>query len=527
MIELFSSQVGRIVNLSLRGRVDNSFYQFLLPLALGLAGLLLSPGTTRADPPVSVVVGSKSFTESVILGELVRILAEDAGASCRHRRRLGDTSKTWVSLLTGRLDVYCEYTGTLTQEILAGENIQDPAHLARVLEGYGLRASRSLGFRNNYALGMKEGRAEALHIRTISDLCRHPDLRLGLSHAFLERADGWRGLQKHYGLPFDTPRGLEHSLAYRGLETGLLDVVDLYTTDAEIRRYGIRVLEDDKNFFPAYEAILLYRADLETRAPEVVQSLLRLEGQISAATMQDLNARANIDRQSETRVAADFLAESLNIHTEVAEETMGQLLLRTTGEHLLLVVVSLALAIPTAIPLGVIAARAPTVGQLILGLVGILQTFPALALLTFLIVLFGVGPLPAIVALFAYSLLPIVRNTYAGLHDIPLQIRESAEALGLSSWARLYLIELPMASRSILAGIKTAAVINVGFATLGGLIGAGGYGQTIMTGLDKSDTGLLLEGAIPAVLMALAVQGLFDLAERVLVPRGLRLKPSE
>jgi osmoprotectant transport system permease protein len=494
---------------------------------LALISLFPGPVSIRADSPVSVKVGSKSFTESVILGELVRILAEDAGASCRHLYRLGDTSKTWVGLLQGDLDVYCEYTGTLTQEILATENIRDKEHLTRVLDRFGLRASRSLGFSNNYALGMKEARAEALHIRTISDLCRHPRLRLGLSHAFIERADGWRGLKKHYDLPFDTPPGMEHSLAYRGVEGDLLDVIDLYTTDAEIRRYGIRVLEDDKNFFPAYEAILLYRADLETRAPEVVHSLLRLEGRISAAAMQDLNARANIDHLSETRVAADFLRESLNIHTEITEETMWQHLLVTTWEHLQLVVASLALAIPTAIFLGVVAARWRTLGQIILGLVGIVQTFPALALLTLLIVVFGIGHRPAIVALFAYSLLPIVRNTFTGLHDIPLQIRESAEALGLSSWARLYLIELPMASRSILAGIKTAAVINVGFATLGGLIGAGGYGRTIMTGLDKSDTWLLLQGAIPAVLMALAVQGLFDLAERFLVPRGLRLKPSE
>jgi osmoprotectant transport system permease protein len=153
---------------------------------------------------------------------------------------------------------------------------------------------------------------------------------------------------------------------------------------------------------------------------------------------------------------------------------------------------------------------------------------PALALLGFLLVLLRrTGPVPAIVALYLYSLLPIVRNTYAGLSDVPLQVRESAEALGLSPFARLYLIELPMASRSILAGIKTSAVINVGFATLGGLIGAGGYGQPIITGLSKNDYALILEGAVPAVLMALAVQGLFEVAERFLVPRGLRLKPAE
>jgi osmoprotectant transport system permease protein len=318
------------------------------------------------------------------------------------------------------------------------------------------------------------------------------------------------------------------------LEEGALDVIDLYTTDAEIKRYGLRVLVDDLNYFPAYDAVLLYRADLEERAPAVVQAMLRLEGAIDAETMQQLNARSNLDKVPEAVVAGDFLAEKLDVHVEVHTETLLQRLYRATLQHLALVSVSLLAAILTAIPLGVIAARRAVLGQAILGAVGVVQAFPALALLSVLIVVLGwlrlgpaIGAPPAIIALYVYSLLPIVRNTVAGLHDIPLQIRESAEALGLSSWARLRLIELPMASRSILAGIKTAAVINVGFATLGGLIGAGGYGQAIISGLDKNDYTLMLEGAIPAVVLALAVQGLFEIGERFLVPRGLRLKPAE
>ena len=127
----------------------------------------------------------------------------------------------------------------------------------------------------------------------------------------------------------------------------------------------------------------------------------------------------------------------------------------------------------------------------------------------------GIGAKPALVALFLYSLLPIVRNTATGLRDIPVSLRESAEALGLPARARLLRIELPMASRSILAGIKTAAVINVGTATIGALIGAGGFGQPILTGIRRDDLSMILfEGAIPAALLALAVQGAFDLAER-------------
>ena len=195
-----------------------------------------------------------------------------------------------------------------------------------------------------------------------------------------------------------------------------------------------------------------------------------------------------------------------------------------TLEHLTLVAISLGAAVSLAIPLGILAFRSTRAAPTILGVVGIVQTIPSLALLVFMIPLLGIGTAPAIVALFLYSLLPIVRNTYQGLHDIPPQIRESAEALGLSRTSRLRLVELPMASRSILAGVKTSAVINIGTATLGALIGAGGYGQPILTGIRLDDTGLILQGAIPAALLALGVQGGFDLADRFLVPRGLRIK---
>jgi osmoprotectant transport system permease protein len=129
----------------------------------------------------------------------------------------------------------------------------------------------------------------------------------------------------------------------------------------------------------------------------------------------------------------------------------------------------------------------------------------------------------SIVALFLYSLLPIVRSTHAGLVGIAPELRDSAKALGLSAAARLGLVELPLASPSILAGIKTSAIINVGTATLGALIGAGGYGQPILTGIRLDDMRLILEGAVPAALMALAAQAVFELAERFLIPAGLRL----
>lgn len=488
--------------------------------------LVACPGCTREPREApSVRVGSKAFTESVILGDLLQQLAVSAGADATHVERLADTGKVWNPLLLGDLDAYCEYTGTLMQEILAEEKIRDEAGLRQALARRGIVMSRSLGFSNNYALGMLEEKANALGIRTISDLRQHPQLRLGLSTAFIKRADGWEGLKARYGLPYRTPDGMEHTLAYKGVVGSTLDVIDLYTTDAEIRRYKIRVLEDDRRYFPTYDAVILYRADLAERAPKVVEAFLRLEGLISPGTMQELNAEAAIDKKSESVVAANFLTEKLSLTTQVKEATLAERLLHRTWQHLRLVVVSLVLGILTAVPLGIVAARYPVVGQGILGLVGVVQTFPALALLSVLIVVFrGPGALPAMAALYVYCLLPIVRNTCTGLVDIPLNVRESAEALGLSSLARLWLVELPMASRSILAGIKTAAVINVGFATLGGLVGAGGYGDAIVAGLQRDDYVLIMEGAVPAMAMALVVQGMFEVLERVLVPRGLRLK---
>jgi osmoprotectant transport system permease protein len=494
-----------------------------------LAFLIVTTGCQRrsADEGKPLVrVGSKRMSESVILEEMAAHLARDAGAWVEHRSSLGDTSKVWNALLSGEIDAYCEYTGTLRQEILAGESLDDDAALREALAKQGVRMSRSLGFSNSYAIGMNRRTAEEKGITTISDLKSHPELKFGVSTAFQERGDGWNGLRRRYDLPFDAPKGLAHALVYEALRGGTLDATDIYLTDPEVRRYDLRVLKDDLHYFPSYDAVLLYRADLQERVPKVVKALLRLEGAISEDAMREMNGRVQLDRAAETQVAAEFLAKNLGVHADYHVETIVERITHRTLEHLLLVSVSLFLGVIVAVPLGVLAARQPWLGHVILAIVGVVQTAPALALLVLLVVWLGLGAWPAIVALFFYSLLPIVRNTYTGLRDVSPTIRESADALGLSSFARLYLVDLPLASRSILAGIKTAAVITVGNATLGGLIAAGGYGLTILIGLDKSDWHLLLEGALPAMAMALLVQGLFEAAERLVVPKGLRLAPA-
>ncbi|HUF09064.1 MAG TPA: glycine betaine ABC transporter substrate-binding protein [Rhodothermales bacterium] len=475
------------------------------------------------DSEAPVVIGSKKFTESVVLGELIAGLAQAEGVRAEHRKELGGTRVLWEALLSGDIDVYPDYTGTLMHETLSDHRISDVEHLAAVLESHGVRMTRSLGFNNTYALGMRRDRAGALGIRSISNLIGRPDLVFGFSNEFIDRADGWPGLQRTYRLPQQDVRGLDHSLAYRGLVDGALDVIDLYTTDAEIQAYDLVALDDDRGHFPEYKAVILYRADLVDRHPEMAGALGGLEGVISERRMAAMNARSNVDGVPETVVAADFLSEVLGVHIEVELTTRSQRLWKHTREHLTLVLVSLFFAILVAIPLGVIAYRHERIGALIVGVVGVIFTIPSLALLVFMIPLLGIGAGPAMVALFLYSLLPIVRNTHSGLKEIPLPVRESALALGLSPAFRLRHIELPMASGTILAGIKTAAVINIGTATLGALIGAGGYGQPILTGIRLNDVGLILEGAVPAALLAILAQSLFGIAERFLVPRGLRL----
>ena len=498
---------------------------FLLIVVFTLIGAR-ARAATDAEPVVTI--GSKVFTEGVILGEVATQLTMDAGARATHRRQLGGTRILFNALESGELDVYPEYSGTLAQEILASLGVKTEAETRAALAARGIVMSRPLGFSNTYAVGMREAVAARLGIQTISDLRRHPELALGFSNEFMDREDGWPHLRNLYHLPHRDVRGLDHDLAYRALELGAIQATDLYSTDAEIRAYSLRVLRDDLACFPNYDAVWLYRADLPKRAPAVVESLARVEGRISLAAMTAMNARAKLDKVPEDQVAADFLAGTLGITAEIKSEGMIHRLARHTEEHLGLVAISLLAAIVVAIPLGILAAHGPKLGHIILSVTGIIQTIPSLALLVFMIPLLGIGTPPAIVALFLYSLLPIVRNTATGLRDIPSSLRESAEALGLSPWAILRLVELPLASRAILAGIKTAAVIDVGTATLGALIGAGGFGQPILTGIRRADMRqILLEGALPAAALALLVQAAFELAERFLVPKGLRLGPRQ
>jgi osmoprotectant transport system permease protein len=459
-------------------------------------------------------VGSKRFTESYILGEIIVSAAGDAV----HRPGLGNTGILHAALKTGAIDLYPEYTGTIAKEILKLEGDAGLAALNRALAPAGLGAAVALGFNNSYALAMREERARALGIRRLSDLAQHPALKLGLSQEFIGRADGWPGLKAAYGLQFATPSGLDHGLAYEAIAAGRIDVMDIYTTDAKIERFGLRALEDDRQFFPRYDAVLLYRLDVPRRFPEAWAKLQKLEGRIDERTMIRLNAAAELQGKSFAEAAAllgaEVTSENKN-ERKFVPVLFGPDFWRLTWEHLVLVFVSLAASVVVGIPLGILAHNLRAMTQVILGAVGVIQTIPALALFAFLIALLGaIGTVPALIALFLYALLPIVRGTHAGLEAVGRGMRQAALALGLSNHERLKLVEIPLAMPAILSGIKTSAVINVGTATIAAFVGAGGYGERIVSGLALNDNATLLAGAIPAAALALIVQGAFEIGER-------------
>jgi osmoprotectant transport system permease protein len=484
------------------------------------------------------VVGSKRFTESYILGELVRQSLVNAGVPADHKQGLGNTGILDQALSSGAVDVYPEYTGTIVREILKKEGNPSLQELNLWLAPRGLKAAVPLGFNNTYALAVRESQAQALGLTKISDLLKLAPgaLKLGLSHEFQARADGWPALQKAYGLPQQAGAALDHGLAYEAIKAQQVDMIDIYSTDAKVGRYALRVLVDDRNFFPRYDAVLLMRAAVDATP------LQALAGRIDEATMIALNAQVELDGVGFAEVARGFLAQpakamgasnqtvktattsagntNTNISTNPGRQSFMSRLLapdlwRLLGQHLVLVFGSVVLAVLVGVPLGVWAWQRPAISGWLLGAVGVLQTIPSLALLAFLIALLGaIGFVPALLALFVYALLPIVRNTHAGLQAVPKGLGLAASALGLTSRQSLKWVQLPLARPLMWAGVKTAATINVGTATMAAFVGAGGLGERIVAGLAINDSATMLAGALPAAGLALLVQWMFDVLER-------------
>jgi Periplasmic glycine betaine/choline-binding (lipo)protein of an ABC-type transport system (osmoprotectant binding protein) len=523
----------------------------LLLAATSLATVSPAVGQTGAAPAREsarpVVVASKPFGESYLLAEMFSQLLESEGIEVQRRPGLGATTVAFDALRSGAIDVYPEYTGTGLLAILHEEPRGDARRVFAEVQRqfgarYGLRWLPPLGFENGYAISVRAETARRYGLATLSDLARvAPRLTAGLSPDFIQRADGLPGLARAYGLRFESVRPLDQALKYRALASGGVDVVDGYSTDGLIARYELVVLRDDRHFFPPYEAAALIGARLAQEDPRAVAVLTRLSGMLSDSTMRALNERVESGNESIARVARDALRE-LHLVGAPGDSTAststgagaegGSFLSYLWGRraalgaqtlrHVELVGASLLAGIILALPLALILERASRAAEATLRVLGLLETIPSIALLAFMIPLFGVGFWPAVVALWLYSLYPIARNTYTGVRDADPAAVHAARALGMTPMQVLRYVRTPLAAPSIMAGIRTAAVINVGTATLAAFIGAGGLGEPIATGLALADTRLILSGALPAALLALIVDGVLARVERWTTPAPLR-----
>jgi osmoprotectant transport system permease protein len=500
--------------------------------------LLLWPASIIARP---IVVASKPFAESFLLGEMFAQLLEAHGFEVDRRLGLGATEIAFGALRRGAIDVYPEYTGTGLVAILHEPPQAEPREVYRhVAEQFAARWPvhwlPPLGFENTYAIAVRTDTAQQHTLRNLSDLAAVADqLTAGFTPDFIGRADGLRGLEASYGLRLGTVRALVQAVKYQALAAGEVDVVDGYSTDGGIERHGLIVLDDDRGFFPAYEAAALVHDRLRQEAPAAIAALTLLSGRLDESMMRRLNRRIEAEGETVATVARSALQE-----LRLAGFTEGQstaprrgpdrslagtfrrdagALLRQTGRHLLIVGLSLAGAMVVGIPLALLLERWRQGAEATIRLAGLLQTIPGIALLAFMIPLLGIGLWPAVVALFLYSLYPIIRNTYTGVRDAGIDAVAAGRALGMSPAQLLLEVRLPLAAPIIMAGIRTAAVINVGTATLAAFIGAGGLGDPIVAGLALNDSRLILTGAIPAAGLAIAVDLLLAAAERLVRPR--------
>lgn len=488
-----------------------------------------------------LVVGSKPFTENRLLAEIFAELIEaQTPLKVERQFNLGATGICFEALRKGAIDLYPEYTGTALAAILQEPLNVSPAQAwqrvqTAFAERYQLIWLPPLGFNNTYALVMRAERARQLGITSIQDLAsRQPPLKLGFSHEFMARSDGWPGLKAAYRLPqtADQIDNFEHGLAYDALNTGRIDAMEAYSTDGKLQRYRLQLLRDDKGFFPPYQAAVVIRQASLQAHPQLRPLLERLSGLLDDASMQHLNYLVEESGQPLEAVARDFLQQ----HGLVTAAASGpqadangdfaaffwsqrRILVQRLREHLSLSLLAVGLACLVGMPLGLWIARFRPAARFVLAAAGLLQTLPSLALLAFLVPFLGTGFVPALVVLSLYALLPVLRNTYAGLLEVPAELRDVGTGMGLTPLQLLLRIELPLAARVILAGIRTATVITIGTATLAAFIGAGGLGDPIVTGLTLKNLNWILLGVIPSAGLALLADGLLALLEYRLLRR--------
>jgi len=323
-------------------------------------------------PAQTIVVGSKQFTESYVLAEIAKKLLTDAGFTVEHKQGMGATGIVWEALKTGQISCYADYTGTISQELLKSKDEMTLEQMRAALVPYGVGMTGELGFNDGYALVMRRADAQRLGITKVSDLKMHPELKVGLTHEFLERKDGWTPLSTKYGLEMRDVSGVQHTLGYNALLAGKADLIDAYTTDSELVSGKFQVLQDDLKYFPKYKAVFLYRLNMPTNA---IAALRTLEGKIDENKMVQLNAEAKKTKDN-AQAAGLFFSKAAEQTAAKHSESLGSKLFRWTSVHLLLVGISMFFTILVGIPLGILASRPGLLGKFILGVVGVIQTIP-------------------------------------------------------------------------------------------------------------------------------------------------------
>ncbi len=490
-----------------------------------------------------LTIGSKAFSESIILSEmLAQVLEENYNYKINRKMNLGGTKVLFDALDGGDIDLYPDYTGTGYIMLLKMQGETDPQAVYDIVKKeyenrFGITWSPSLGFNNTYAIAVRENDPRFKEIKTISDIIPIANkLRFVAAHESMERKDGYKAFKEFYKIPFDDnkAKGVDSGLMYSAIRDDHADMIMSYSTDGRIKAYNLKILEDDKKFFPPYYAAFLVKEKTLEDHPALVEIFELFDDFISEEEMIEMNDLVDRAKREPKNIAHNFLVQKGIIKGKIKKPQLSKgfiaytlskknYLLKITKEHLLLSFGALFLALLVSIPTGVALTRFPKLSKLVFPIINTVQTIPSLALLGFLIPLMGIGYLPAVIALFLYSLLPLIRNTYSGIEGVNSNYIEASRGLGLTPMQILFKVEIPLAMPIILAGVRTASVIVIGTATLAALVGAGGLGEPIFRGVATVNGNLILLGAIPSAILAIVVDKFWEVLEKKLVSPGIRL----
>lgn len=263
----------------------------------------------------ALIIGSRNNTESIILSNLMgQLIEEKTGINVTYKENLGGSNVVWTAMLNGKIDVIPDYTGTIVinyYQETTGNADETLAKTKELVLADGITALESFGFNNTYTLALDEAEAESLGVTTFSDFAKvSDDFILGAVFEFIDRPDGLPGFQKEYDLQFKDVKGMDHGIMYRSINAKEVDVINSYTTDGQLQMYNLRVLEDDKGYFPPYHALPLVRTEVLEQYPEIGEVLLELAGKIDETAMQEMNAKVDNEGQMVELVAKEFLQEA-------------------------------------------------------------------------------------------------------------------------------------------------------------------------------------------------------------------------